>query len=200
MWKSVPDCTLAASTAHLKQKDLDMRTGSRLAILGTVVGALGIANYAMSGNESASPPSPSAVNAVRKQVKMLDDLYKTAVVLITQHYVNGKQEAPAGTAAKMLFKAMKEKGHHEVRLLDATGQPYNDENIAVDEFEKSSIQELKAGKSYVEKVVTKDGKYFLRALTPIPVVLEKCTLCHENYKGVKSGSPIGALAYTIPIE
>ena len=49
-------------------------------------------------------------------------------------------------------------------------------------------------------LVKKDGKYYLRAATPIPVVLKKCTLCHENYKKVKEGEPIGALSYTIEIE
>ena len=40
---------------------------------------------------------------------MLDELYKTAVVLITKHYVDVDSDLPAGTAAIALFDAMKEK-------------------------------------------------------------------------------------------
>ena len=53
------------------------------------------------------------------------------------------------------------------------------------------------GKPYVEELATKDGKRYLRAATPIPVVMEKCTMCHENYRGKKV---IGALGYTLPLD
>jgi hypothetical protein len=34
----------------------------------------------------------------------------------------------------------------------------------------------------------------------VPVVVDKCVLCHDNYKGVKKGRPVGALTYTVPVE
>ena len=40
-----------------------------------------------------------ALERTRDTVKMLDDVYKTAVVLITTHYVNDDDDLPAGTAA-----------------------------------------------------------------------------------------------------
>ena len=141
-----------------------------------------------------------ALERTRKQVRMLDDVYKSAVVLITTHYVNDEDDLPAGSAAIALFEAVKKKGWHEVRLLDASGEPIEEKNTAKDEFEKKAIAKLKAGESYYDEVVRKDGKRYLRAATPIPVVLEKCTMCHENYKKAKKGEPIGSLAYTIPIE
>ena len=64
----------------------------------------------------------------RREVKLLDDIYKTAIVLITQHYVQEDSDLPAGKAFKVLFAGMKEKGWHEVRLIDATGEPLNEEN------------------------------------------------------------------------
>ena len=36
--------------------------------------------------------------------------------------------------------------------------------------------------------------------TPLPVVLAKCTMCHEHYKQAKPGEPIGALSYTLRID
>jgi hypothetical protein len=141
-----------------------------------------------------------ALERTRKTVRMLDDLYKTAVVLITEHYVHGKDELPAGSAAIALFDAMKKKGWHEVRLLDATGAPYEEKNSPQDDFEKAAVQQLRGGKSYHEQVVVRDNQRYLRAATPIPVVLKKCTMCHEHYKEAKPGEAIGALSYTIKIE
>lgn len=141
-----------------------------------------------------------AVERTRETVKMLDDVYKTAVILITTHYVNDEDDLPAGSAAIALFDAIKKKGWHEVRLIDASGEPIDDENTAKDDFEKAAVKQLKAGKSWHEEVIKKDGKRYLRAATPIPVVLQKCTKCHENYKAAKKNEPIGILSYTIPVK
>ena len=131
---------------------------------------------------------------------MLDDVSKSAVVLITEHYVQEDSDLPAGTAAIALFDAVKKKGWHEVRLLDATGEPIEEKNSPRDAFEKKAVQQLKAGEVWYEEEVKKEGKRYLRAATPIPVVLKKCTMCHENYKQFSGAQPIGALSYTIPIE
>ena len=153
-----------------------------------------------SGLSAEDSENDAAVKRTRKQVKMLDDLYKTAVVLITQHYVTEDSDLPAGTAAKALFAAMKQKGWHEVRLVDATGEPLNDENSPKDSFEKKSIAKLLAGETWIEEVVKKDKKRHLRVTTAVPVVLKKCTMCHENYKNLPNGKAIGGLSYTVPIE
>src|SRR5262245_30905552 len=118
----------------------------------------------------------AAVARTRKQVMMLDDLYKTAIVLVTEHYVDESSDLAAGSAFQKLFEAMRKKGHHDVRLLDATGQPYDDENLPRDEFEKAAIAALKAGKPTYEQVVNTNGKRYLKIATPIPVVMQKCTL------------------------
>lgn len=149
---------------------------------------------------AADPKPDAALERTRKQVRMLDDIYKTAVVLITTHYVTEDSDLPAGAAAKALFAAVKEKGWHEVRLLDATGEPLDEENSPKDAFEKQAIAQLTAGKNWYEEEINIDGRRFLRAATPIPVVLKKCTMCHDNYNDVKEGEPIGALGYTVPIE
>lgn len=142
----------------------------------------------------------AALERTRKQVRMLDDIYKTAVVLITEKYVNSDTDLPAGSAAKALFSAIKKKGWHEARLVDATGDPLVPANAPADDFEKEAVRQLLAGKTGHEQVIEKEGKRFLRSATPVPVVMKKCTLCHENYKTVKEGQPIGAISYTVPIE
>ena len=42
--------------------------------------------------------------------------------------MNDESDLAAGSAAVALFDAIKKKGWHEVRLLDATGQPIEDKN------------------------------------------------------------------------
>ena len=142
----------------------------------------------------------AAVARARKQVLMLDDLYKTAVVLITDKYVHKETDLSAGSAAQALFDAMRKKGHHDIRLLDATGSPYDDDNAPRDDFEKEAIRRLKSGEATVERVEKREGGRVLRMATPIPVVLDKCILCHEAYKSAKKGEAIGALSYTLRVE
>ncbi|HTU24027.1 MAG TPA: DUF3365 domain-containing protein [Pirellulales bacterium] len=137
------------------------------------------------------------VARARREVRLLDDVYKTAIVLITKHYVSEKTDLAAGEAFKVLFAGMKEKGWHEVRLLDATGEPLNAENKPQEGFERRAIAALLAGKPYYEELATEDGKPYLRAATPLPIVMDKCTMCHGNYRDQKV---IGALGYTLPLE
>jgi hypothetical protein len=143
---------------------------------------------------------PAAVARARKTVRMLDDVYKTAIVLITDKYVYSKKDYPAGRAAVNWFKAITKNGSHEIRLIDASGEPYSEHNVAKDDFDKEGIRQMKLGKDFYEQVVHKDGKAYLRAMTPVPVVMEKCIMCHANYKSAKKGEAIGALTYMVPIE
>jgi hypothetical protein len=169
--------------------------------LGASLPALLAGVFVWSGLQAEEKPAEdAAVARTRKQVKMLDDLYKTVIVMITDNYVTEKSDLAAGAAFQHVFTAMKKAGHHEVRLLDATGEPYEEKNVAKDEFEKAAIAALKAGKPQFEQVVEKDGQRYLRVATPIPVVMKKCTLCHDIYNDAKPGEPIGALGYTVPIE
>jgi hypothetical protein len=140
-----------------------------------------------------------AIIRTRTQVRMLDDLYKTAVVLITKHYVNSDTDLPAGSAAKALFKEMKQKGWHEVRLVDASGDPLVEANSPADDFEKTAVKAILDGNKTHEEVVSKEGKRYLRMATPVPVVMKKCTMCHPNYEKVPEGRAIGVLAYTMPV-
>lgn len=141
----------------------------------------------------------AAVETARREVKMLDDIYKTSIVLITQHYVHTDKDLPAGEAFKLLFEAVSEKGWHDVRLMDASGEPLNDENIPKKGFERDAVKEILAGKASVDKIITVDGKRYLLAATAIPVVMEKCIMCHDNYADLPKGKAIGAMSYKIPI-
>lgn len=176
-----------------------MRKVSRIAGAIVLLTA-GLAGRVGPAAEEKTKADPAALERTRKTVRMLDDVYKTTVVLITDKYVNNKKDFPAGSAAIALFGQISKKGWHEVRLLDATGEPYNRRNVAQDDFEKEGIKQLRDGKDYFEQVVQKNGKPHLRAITAIPVVMDKCLICHPHYEDAKKGAAIGALSYTLPIE
>lgn len=152
------------------------------------------------GQEPASQETANdaALARTKKQARMLDTLYKTAIVLITENYVEGKESLAAGDAFQAIFKTMKDSGFHEVRLLDATGEPYDSDNAPKTEFEKKALKALLAGAPTYEQIVTEKDQRYLLSATPIPVVMEKCTLCHSQYEGVKG--PIGALGLKLLIE
>ena len=138
-----------------------------------------------------------SVARTREQVKMLDDLYKTAVVLITEHYVDTPSTLSAASAAKALFAEMEKKGWHEVRLVGLTDALVNPANAPADDFEREAAMQLLAGEAFHEEVVTEGGARYLRYATPVPVVMEKCVMCHATFQG--NAGAIGSLSYKVPL-
>lgn len=146
----------------------------------------------------ATASEDPAVTRTRQQVDMLDTLYKTAIVLITDKYVTDPSKFSGASAAKALFTTMKENGYHEVRLVGLTDVLINPSvNEPKDDFEQEAKKKLTSGEATHEEVVTIDGKQYLRKATPVPVVLEKCAMCHANFKDNKN--VIGMLAYMVPL-
>ncbi|QDV57811.1 c-type heme family protein [Rosistilla oblonga] len=172
----------------------------RLATL--AVAAIGGFQVITSPNAPAQAPAPNAkaVQRSRQTVQTLDNIFKQTIVLVTDKYVNDDDDFAAGSAAVLLFKNISEGSDNTIRLIDATGDPYDSDNVAKDDFEKSGIKKLKAGAKTVDQVVVRDGKHYLRALTPVPVVMQKCVMCHAHYADAKPGEPIGAISYTVPIQ
>ena len=134
-----------------------------------------------------------AVVRTRDQVKMLDTLYKNAVVATTDIYKKGP---PAIMMGKRVFEAMEKEGWHSVRLVDVTGSPLNDANLAKTDFEKRAEGEIKTGKAYYEEVVEENGKKRLLAATVVPAVHARCAACH----GVEEGELLGFIRYDVPVK
>lgn len=168
-----------------------------LALVGCAAAFIGLNAFYVSRADDAD--EDPAVTRARREVQMLDDLYKTAVVLITENYVNEDTDLAAGSAARALFDAMREKWH-DARLVDATGQPYEPTNAPTEGFEADAVARLLDGGTFVEDVIEEDGQRYFLAATPVPVVLKKCVMCHSHYADVPAGQPIGAIIYRLPIE
>ncbi|MFG0332996.1 MAG: DUF3365 domain-containing protein [Maioricimonas sp. JB049] len=170
-------------------------------LLAGVVGLAGIvATSQPAAADAAKKPGRKAVERTRKVVKVLDEVYKRSIILITDKYVDNEDDFPAGSAFVELFTQISEGGTHSVRLIDLTGEPYDSDNVAQDAFEKAGAKKIKAGEAYYDQVVREDGEYRLRVITAVPVVMEKCVMCHAHYADVPEGEAIGAITYSIPID
>lgn len=179
-----------------------LRIGTLLVlIVAGVIGAIALTrmepqHIAAEEKKEAKKPDPAAVERAREEVKKLDDLYKTAVVGITQTYVEKQSDVPAAAVAKALFDAMHKKGYHTARLVDASGKPKSRKNVAETDFEKKVVADIKGGKTYTEEIGERDGKPVFRAGTIVPAVMKQCSICHS----VKEGELLGVLVYEVPIK
>lgn len=166
-----------------------------LGMLAAALAALGVSSAGDKAGDKIKV-DPTALERARETIKMLDDLYKNAVVAITKTYVEQQADTPAAAVAKEVFTAMHKNGWHLARLVDATGKPKRKENSPKTDFEKRAVDEMKAGKKYFEEVADKDGKAVLRAATIVPAVMPQCVVCH----GGKEGRLLGAIVYELPIK
>ena len=174
-----------------------MRTKLLGGLAAAAVLAILLSGRSVPAGDTAAAPDKAAVERTRETVRMIDDLYKGAVVHITGTYVEAQESVPAAKVAKKVFAHMEKQGWHSARLIDATGKPLGEPNVAKTEFEKKAVEALKSGKPYFDEVGTKNGKPVLRAATVVPVVMKQCMACHE---GRKMGDLLGAIVYEVPIK
>jgi hypothetical protein len=134
-----------------------------------------------------------AVTAARRQVQMLDALYKNAVVSITERYQRGQ---PAIMVAKDVFEAMHKGKYHSARLVDATGSPLGETSEPATPFEKKAAKAMQDGKDYLEEVVGEGKERKFLAATRVPAVHKRCAECH----GVEEGDLLGFIRYELPLD
>jgi hypothetical protein len=140
----------------------------------------------------AAAGSEPALDRARDQAKMLDELYKNAVVSITNKY----DGPPAIKVAKEVFSVMEKSGWHKAKLVDASDAPQNEANLPQTGFEKRAAKVIKSGQPYYEEVTGQGTDRTLHVATIVPAVTEKCAKCH----GVKQGDLLGFIRYEIPVK
>jgi hypothetical protein len=138
-----------------------------------------------------------AAKRARQTVKILDDMYKTFIVLITDEYVKDDTMFSALTVSKNVFEKMSMKGWYKARLLDATGDPHNPDNSPRTKFERDAIEAFIGGKSFYEKVEKIDGVYYYQAATSVSIIADGCTICHPHNK---HGDLLGGISYTFLLD
>jgi hypothetical protein len=141
---------------------------------------------------AAAAKSEPALDRARDQAKMLDELYKNAVVSITNKY----DGPPAIKVAKDVFGAMEKSGWHKAKLVDASDAPQNEANLPQTGFEKRAAKVIKSGQPYYEEVTGQGAERTLHVATIVPAVTQKCASCH----GVKQGDLLGFIRYEIPVK
>ena len=176
-----------------------LKSNSRLLLLGCI----SLSGFVIWRCAEGKDPQTSQIEkdrnlrSARRETKMLDTLYKTAIVSVTQTYVVDDSSTAAITTFQPVLKAMKDGKWHEVRLVDGLGEPINPDNSPKDAFEKRAIKEMLAGKESIDSVEQIDGKDVLRTMTILPMALDKCVLCHENYRGKKI---VGGVSFQVPLN
>ncbi len=146
---------------------------------------------------AGEPYDQAEVKVARDTVKILDDVYKSYVVAITETYVKDPGTIAAATITKRVFQEVAKNGSHSARLISALEPPFNKENSPKDDFEKGAIKALKEGKTYYEKVEKVNGVDSLRAVTVVPVVMKQCLICHSDKK---EGDLLGGISYIVPLK
>lgn len=135
----------------------------------------------------------AALERARREVQMLDALYKNAVVSVTERYQRGQ---PAIMVAKDVFGAMSKSGYHDARLVDATESPLGVDNDPKSDFERKAAEAMRKGETYVEEIVGDEGDRRLLVATVVPAVHKRCAECH----GVQEGDLLGFIRYDLPIR
>lgn len=171
------------------------RRPTLLAWIGGLLASAGLVATLASPSTSAAEgrEDDPALARAREEVKMLDALYKTAVVSVTERYQRGQ---PAIMVARDVFGAMDELGHHSARLVDASQAPLGEETGPETDFEKRAAEAMRRGETYLEEVAGEGPDRRLLAATVVPAVHRRCASCH----GVEEGDLLGFIRYELPIR
>jgi hypothetical protein len=146
---------------------------------------------------AAPKPKTAAIERVtlpegRRQVRMMDDVYKTAVVATHQMYVQDPGTPAAVIWAKQVINKLKGKGWPDARIFATHDRPLNPENAPVDGFERNAAAAFKKGNVSYEEVAPGE----LRYATDLRILDEKCVMCHVRSK---PGDLVGGVSYRVPL-
>jgi hypothetical protein len=169
------------------------RTAFRAVAVAAAVAVCAVVALRPASRPAAAAEDDPALGRAREHVKMVDSLYKNAVVAVTDLY---KEGPPAIMVAKRVFKAMREDGWHDTRLVDVTGNPLNEANVPATDFEKRAAEAIRAGQAYYEEVAGEGAERHLLAATVVPAVHRRCASCH----GVDEGDLLGFLRYDVTVK
>lgn len=172
------------------QRQLGLRSVFGVVFAVSVLVGVGLV---LAGDDSKRPTEDPAVARARDQVKMLDELYKTAVVSITERFPRGQ---PAIMVAKDMFYAMENSEHHSAKLVDASGAPLGADSEPETAFEEKAAEAMQNGETYLDQVVGEGDNRRLLAATVVPAVHQRCAECH----GVEKGDLLGFIRYEVPIK
>lgn len=160
----------------------------KIAVLAAAAIGVAISLSAAAAPEKNPEPVRMSLPEARRTVRMMDDIYKAAVVHTHQMYVQDAGTPAAVIWAKQVFKSINGKGWPAAHMLASGDRPLNPENSPSDAFDKEAIRAFQAGKPTFEKV---EGNT-LRYATEIRILDQKCLMCHVHNK---NGDLVGGVSY-----
>lgn len=159
---------------------------------GIAAGAALLAGAAFGAEQPPAVPPPVTLTEGKRMVRMMDDIYKAAVVSTHKMYVQDPGTPAAVIWAKQVIARVRGKGWPDARIFATVERPLNPENHPVDDFERQAIQAFRAGKPSFEKL---DGKV-LRYATDIRILDQGCVKCHVR---AKEGDLVGGVSYRLVV-
>jgi hypothetical protein len=145
--------------------------------------------------EPASKEAPLRVSLAegRRLVRMMDDIYKHAVLATHKMYVQDAGTPSAITWAKQVLPQVEAKGWPRAHIFSGTGRPLHPDNEPKDDFERAAVRAFQGGKSAVEAV---EGDT-LRYASEIRVTDRSCLMCHvRNHEG----DLLGGVSYRVALQ
>lgn len=170
------------------------RVGGALALaLGASMWGVALAAAAGAEGEPSAPPVRVSLAEGRRMTRMMDDIYKVAVITTHKMYVLDPGTPAAVIWAKQVIRQVQSKGWPEARILSAVERPLNPENHPADAFERQAVQAFRSGKPSYEKV--EPGA--LRYATEIRITDKTCLTCHVHNK---EGDLVGGVSYRVLLD
>jgi len=164
---------------------------SRSRMIGAAMLILLAGSARVRGKEPGKPVRLSAEEAGRT-VRLLDDVYQSAVINTHKMYVRDPGTPSAVTWAKQVLRDVNGKGWPAARVFAASQRPLNPENDPADAFEEEAVKQFQRGQPVFERL---DGDV-LRYASSIRVVDRSCLTCHVHNR---EGDLLGGISYRAPL-
>jgi hypothetical protein len=166
-----------------------LMTGIRIAAMAGVC-AIGVAAEA---HQRDHEPTAAEVDFARET----SDLMTNTVVAALLQEIN--ETTPANVAQGSLSIGLVFNDHNRDMRLVGTLQPLSYNDYPADDFERSALAAALTGAplTSVERV---SGDWYYRRSIPLSNFQPQCAMCHSNFSGLSSTTPVGALMLRVPID
>ncbi len=162
-----------------------------------VAGLAGSFGTALAGTASNAKPvaiaQPISLAEARRTVRLMNDIYVTAVLTTSKMYVQEPGTAAAVTWGKQVIREVNSRGGPQARIFTTADRPLNPENGAIDAFEREAGAAFVKGEAALEKVSS--GRY--RFAVPLRITDKSCLTCHVRNR---VGDLLGGVSYSAVIQ
>lgn len=131
-----------------------------------------------------------AVQTARETTESLINALLAAVLDITSR-TTAENVVPNSQAISLLLPHARP----AYRLLDITGEPIDPRNRPRGRAEREAAERAAQGES--TEILRRRA---LKTYVPLPLAVENCVACHDNYAGLELGTIVGVIAVKAPLS